>query len=181
MFFLTTMEATSSQPNTTFRQFFLRALLLYGGWYILRSFILTPYTHLDAWFIENIVNSNAWLLTNLNHYTVYLVSTESHGYLDAIFAQDAGGIKVGLECDGIGVISTFILFILAFPGKNKLWYAVAGGLSVHLLNLLRVWVLTLLQVNYPSALDFNHKYTFNIIIYSFIFALWYVYAKYFKK
>jgi exosortase/archaeosortase family protein len=175
------MEAITSKSNRSFRLFFIKAISFYAVWYIFRAFYLSPFTHFDAWFIERLVKANAWILNEVNGYAVYLVSTEPHGYLDAIFAQDAGGIKVGLECDGIGVISTFMLFILAFPGKNKLLFAFTGGLTIHLLNLLRVWVLTLLQIHYPSALDFNHKYTFNILIYSSIFVLWYVYAKYFKK
>lgn len=172
---------TPSKPNITFNKFVIKAIVYYAAWYIFRAFYLTPFTHFDAWFIERLVKANAWILSEINHYSVYLVSTEPHGYLDAIFAQEAGGIKVGLECDGIGVISTFMLFILAFPGKFKALYVVAGACCVHFLNLLRVWILILLQIHHPSALDFNHKYTFNILIYSSIFVLWYAYAKYFKK
>lgn len=172
---------SSSSSDTTFKQFFIKAIGFYSVWYIFRAFYLTPYTHFDAWFIERIVKANAWILSEINAYSVYLVSTEPHGFLDAIFAQDAGGIKVGLECDGIGVISTFIIFVLAYPGRWKALFLITGALCVHLLNLMRVWVLILLQIHHPSALDFNHKYTFNILIYSSIFALWYAYAKYFKK
>ena len=169
------------QSNTAVKKFILRAMVLYGVWYVFRAFVLSPYTHFDELFIERLVFSNAWILSNINHYTVYLVDSQNSGFLDSIFAQNAGGVQVGEECDGIGVISTFIIFILAFPGKHKILYALSGALCVHLLNLLRVWILILIQIHRPETLEFNHKYTFNIIIYSFIFALWFLYTKYFKK
>lgn len=172
---------TKANSDKALKSFLYKAVGLYIAWYIIRAFVLSPYSNFDEIFIQQLVYSNSALLVHLSHLPVYLVDTQNIGFLDAIFAGTGGGIRVGEECDGIGIISTFLIFIIAFPGKNKILFALFGAFIVHLLNLLRIFALIHIQISYPSAMEFNHKYTFNILIYSFIFALWYLYIKYFRK
>jgi hypothetical protein len=37
--------------------------------------------------------------------------------------------------------------------------------------------LVLINNHYPQYLDFNHLYTFTILVYAIIFILWYIWAK----
>ena len=43
-------------------------------------------------------------------------------------------------------------------------------------NAFRIICLLMIQLYWPSALEFNHDYTFTVFVYSIIFALWYLYA-----
>jgi hypothetical protein len=45
---------------------------------------------------------------------------------------------------------------------------------------LRAAILALIQLKAPEHLDFNHHYTFTVIVYSFIFALWMIWVNNFS-
>jgi len=92
----------------------------------------------------------------------------------------ANGLWMGDNCDCIELCALFAGFIIIFPGKwvKKLWFIPLGMLSVFLLNVLRVILLAIMQKNFsPKWLEFNHTYTFTIIVYLFIFCLWFYWLK----
>jgi exosortase family protein XrtF len=88
------------------------------------------------------------------------------------------GVWVGDSCNGLTLFALFAGFVFAFPGPviKKLWFIPAGLVAIHLLNVLRVTALALIQYYAPQYLEFNHTYTFTIIVYGFVFALWYLWA-----
>lgn len=85
------------------------------------------------------------------------------------------GVWIGEPCNGIKVFGVFTIFIIAFKGKiiNKIWFIPLGILILHVLNILRISVLTYLSATNPFILDFNHNITFQLIIYAAILCLWY--------
>lgn len=85
------------------------------------------------------------------------------------------GVWIGEPCNGIKVFGVFTIFIIAFKGKiiNKIWFIPLGILILHVLNILRISVLTYLSATNPFILDFNHNITFQLIIYAAIICLWY--------
>ena len=64
---------------------------------------------------------------------------------------------------------------------HKLIFIPIGILIVHGLNLLRLVALALIVVYHPDSLQFNHKYTFTILVYVCIFFLWMIWVKKFAK
>jgi exosortase/archaeosortase family protein len=92
------------------------------------------------------------------------------------------GVIVGPPCNGLALFALFIAFMLSFPGpiKHKLWYIPAGIIAIHVINVLRVLALVAL-VNWKEEwLEFNHDYTFTILVYLFVFFLWYLWIKKFS-
>ncbi len=85
------------------------------------------------------------------------------------------GVWIGEPCNGIKVFGVFTIFIIAFKGKiiNKIWFIPLGILILHVLNILRISILTYLSATNPFILDFNHNITFQLIIYVAILCLWY--------
>lgn len=81
-------------------------------------------------------------------------------------------------CNGIALMVLFAGFILAYPGpwRKKLWYIPAGVVVIHLVNILRVAGLAINHQVSHSSFEFNHKYTFLIIVYAFVFWLWMIWA-----
>ena len=84
-------------------------------------------------------------------------------------------------CNSISIIVLFWAFIIAFKGrtKNTLLFGIMGGLSIYLLNILRIVLLTYAVDKYPSQTDFLHHIVFPGIIYGFTFVLWFVWVKHF--
>lgn len=87
---------------------------------------------------------------------------------------ESGGICIGAPCSGLELFILFFGFIFLMKGRkrDKLWFVPVGFLAILVLNIIRIIALTLIYIHHPEYLDFNHKYTFVIIVYGAIFGLW---------
>lgn len=99
--------------------------------------------------------------------------TESNG-ARMIRIQGTPGLFMGDGCNGISLFALFSIFIIAFPGKiiPKIIFIPAGILLIHCMNILRVVLLAIIETRSYALTEFNHTYTFTIVIYAFIFLLW---------
>lgn len=150
--------------------FVIKAILLYIVWFISYDFFIAPSGKTDT-YLNYRVGTDAGTFLNLigfeggahpgNHQTVVTI----HG-------KDMVG--VGNPCNGLELFVLYAGFILCFPGnwKNKWWYILVGCIIIHIVNVLRTASLAIIQYKAPEYLDFNHHYTFTIIVYTLIFLLW---------
>jgi exosortase family protein XrtF len=85
-----------------------------------------------------------------------------------------GAICIGTGCSGLELFVLFLGFIMLMPGrlKDKMWFIPLGLLAILVLNIIRIILLSVIYYHWPQHLDFNHKYTFVIIVYGAIFGLW---------
>lgn len=160
--------------------FFIRALLLYLSWFLLYELVIKPYTLFDEKVISNIVYFSSKLLSFFNH-DVYLSDAD----LDMQMVGIDGGhpVWIGGPCNAVTLMALFSIFVIAFPGKlkNKLWFIPAGCAAIHIINIIRVCLLAYIAYSAPGYLEFNHTYTFTILVYSFIFWLWMLWVNRFSK
>lgn len=158
-------------------RFLLNGVFLYGIWLLHYYLFIKKFTNWDY---------------NLNYSIVYLaheffnlfgqttvIEIESDHIILMTDSFKNSGVWVGDECNGFKLFSIFSIFIIAYPGpwKTKVWFILMGIAIIHLANVLRVMALLLIYENYPTALDFNHLYTFTILVYSIIFILWWIWSK----
>jgi exosortase family protein XrtF len=136
------------------------------GWYLLYTFLLSPYTNFDMVVINSTLSVTESILEMLGHST----------FIEGRTIRIAGtsGLWVGDNCNAISLFALFSGFIIAFPGqlKSKLWYVPAGIFLIFFLNCIRMTVLAILDIYSREWTKFNHTYTFTIIIYGFIFLMW---------
>ncbi len=101
------------------------------------------------------------------------------GIVNAITYKNSPILRVMDGCDGMDLLAVYFAFAVALPGpwKHKLWYVPLGLLAVHAFNLVRVMVLVVLAAYDKSVMEFNHKYTFIVLVYGFVFLLWYLWIK----
>jgi exosortase family protein XrtF len=92
------------------------------------------------------------------------------------------GVWIGEPCNGIKVFGLFSIFVIAFKGKiiNKIWFIIIGIFLLHIINVIRVAILTYISAVNPYILDFNHNITFQLIIYGAILSLWYIWISQFS-
>ena len=115
--------------------------------------------------------------------------TKSEVTYDSISLDGIYAISVEEGCNGVNIIILFIAFIVAFGGKlvNMLVFIPAGILFVHVSNIGRLLLLSLLNVEWGGrAFHFFHKYGFTAVIYLSVLLLWYLWVvrfsgKSFKK
>lgn len=150
--------------------FLFKALLLYIVWYGLYDLWLAKVGWLDRFFIDSIISSSE-LLLNIFNYPIFI-------YDQVIGIDGSHGVYIGAPCNGVDVMALFLGFIILFKGKftDKLWYSALGLLVIHIANVLRVFILILLAFYYPDKLDFNHKYTFTILMYLLVFMGWVIWV-----
>jgi exosortase/archaeosortase family protein len=148
-------------------RFLLSVLVLYILWYLLYDLWLHPNGTVDLLVVDLTIFLSKFLLEHLG----YIVFT---GTERVIGVDGTGGLWIGDNCDGITLFARFAIFILAYRGalKAKLVFIFLGILSIELLNVLRVVTLAILDTHSRAWTEFNHSYTFNILIYGYIFSLW---------
>ena len=160
------------------KKFFIFFVVCLLVWYTLYELVLRPSIIYDAWVIESIAQQAGLLLEWFN-YTVQVEDRLYTGYLNYVSLVGSQGVVIGPGCDGLVVMALFSFFILCIPGavKHKLWFIPLGVVSLHVLNVIRASVLTVIMAKNPEWLAFNHDYTFTALIYGFVFLLWVSWTK----
>lgn len=163
-----------------FNQFIVKAALLYALFYVVYEFVIKRYTQLDQLFIRKIINLCQLILEGIGYKTF---ASRDVNDMQVFGIDGSNGVWIGGPCNGITLMFLFAVFVIAYPGsiKNKLWYIPAGILAVYLINILRIISLAIIALKSPESLDFNHTYTFTFIAYSFVFALWMLWANKFSE
>lgn len=159
-------------------RFAVVGLLGYVAWHTTYSYYLRPTTMLDEYVIHSMVTTSEWIMGATGW---EVLPPSGPGLRNTIGIINAGGVHVGDPCDGVVLFALFAVFLIAFPGpwRHKLWFIPLGVLGLHGVNILRVCGLIVIQWINPEWLQFNHDYTFTIIVYGVVFALWYLWAKLF--
>ncbi len=118
-------------------------------------------------------------LTQVGVAGLRLFGLAAHREATTIYVSGNPLLFIGDACNGLDFFGLFACFVLAFPARSfhKLWFLPLGVLVIHLLNTLRVVVLCLNCWYFRSTFDFNHKYTFVVVVYGVIFVLWMRWAK----
>ena len=148
-------------------RFLLFGLLLYLGWLTLYEFWIHPAGIIDKLVIDNTLHISQKILGAMGY-----VSERSGNRLLKI--QGTPGLFIGDSCNGISLFSLYSIFIIAFPGKilSKIIFVLLGILVIHVLNVVRVITLAVIETYSYEWTEFNHTYTFTILIYAFIFFMW---------
>lgn len=148
-------------------RFLIVLFSFYIGWYLIYNLWLHPNEKLDLFVIDITVKISKWILETLG-YTVFTGADRLIG------VDGTGGLWIGDNCNGIALFALFAGFIIAYPGnwKKKIVFIAAGILLIELLNVLRVIILAILDTYSRAWTEFNHTYTFTIVIYACIFFLW---------
>lgn len=158
-------------------QFLLKGLGLYVVWYIVYERWLHPQGGLDMFVIKSLERASYFILEMMGYTTL----AESHvENIRTIGIDGTHGLWIGDPCNGLTLFALFTGFVIAYPGplKKKLWFIPVGILAVHAINIVRIVALSLIIFYFPDpeVLDFNHNYTFTILVYGFVFYLWYLWS-----
>ena len=154
------------ENNKPIVKFLITLLVLYVFWFIAYETWISP-----AEFIDGAININ---VLEIAKNILLLTGYEADYYGRYIYIGRDVGVYLGDPCNGLSLFALFAIFIIAYPGKwlLKVPFIFIGIFLIHLLNGLRVASLCWVQMWNAEYLDFNHTYTFTILVYGFIFGLW---------
>ena len=156
--------------------FLVKALLLYILWYFLYELWLKPQDIIDKWVIDKLIKGGEFVISNMGYTLIPEPNIKQS--IRTLGIDGTHGLWIGNPCDGIELFALFAGFIIAYPGplKTKLWFIPLGIISIHIINQIRIIALVFITLLWPDYLDVNHTYTFTIIVYSFVFLLWMLWA-----
>ncbi|RPD99694.1 exosortase family protein XrtF [Aureibaculum marinum] len=85
-------------------------------------------------------------------------------------------------CNAISVIILFLTFIIAFSGSIKatIIYGIIGTTFIYIVNVARVFILSILMYKYPEYQSILHDLLFPAIIYGAVFLLWIIWVRRFS-
>jgi exosortase/archaeosortase family protein len=147
--------------------------------------ITSPGNHYNAFFATyfNYIRALRYLLLHttakLLHWMGYAAITSETDILVA----GHGALKLIYSCLGLGVISFFSAFVLAYPKKlkAKLLFLFSGIVVIELLNVIRFVVLAIFWDKNEDTQIVDHHTIFNIIIYIIIGITLYFWVKHDDK
>lgn len=179
------MGGASAPSSSTLRdplvRFLAAAGALFLGWYLLYELVIHPWGVLDRAVIDNLIRLSGALLTALG-YTL-LPEPANAEMIRTIGVQGGHLLWIGDPCNGVSLFAVFALFLLTYPGpwRHKLWFIPLGLLSIHLINVARIAALCIVVSIDYELLNFNHDYTFYVVVYGWVFLLWFLWVKRFAR
>jgi len=153
--------------NEPIVKFLAVGLALYLSWLALYEWWIHPM----KWADNAVINNSISISRKILGWIGYVTETSGDRMMRI---TGTPGLYIGDSCNGISLFALYSIFIIAFPGKiiSKFIFIPAGIIIIHLLNVLRIISLAVIETHSYSWTEFNHTYTFTIIIYACIFLLW---------
>ena len=143
----------------------------YAVWYGVYDLWLLPDGRVDAWLSAHVAGWTAGLLGAFGYPAVVRDATQ-------VWIGETG-IRLVAACNGLSVLSLFVGFVLAFPGRwsRRAWFIPLGLGVIVLTNVVRCAVLLGLLTRSRDAFDVGHGSGGLLLFYGVVFALWMLWAR----
>lgn len=164
-------------------RFLIKAGVVFIAWTVIYQLWIKPDGSADHFIVKQLTHTTDLILGHGGYDMIDNADKPSEGahrYTGIVNTPLV--VYVGDECNGLNLMALFIGFMFIYPGswKQKWWFILLGLITIHASNQLRILALTVLSYHLPESVDFNHTYTFTIIVYGIVFSLWYLWAKKFS-
>ena len=172
------MTPHSTYPARAGNQLLFRFLavagILYLVWFFGYEQWLAKDPRFDNYLCTQIAAAAVWCL-QVSGFKALISPTMA----SLVLMEGQPAVIVGPPCNGLILYALFAGFVVAFPGmwSRKLWYIPLGIALIWGLNVLRVAALAVNHYYAHASVDFNHHYTFTIVVYACIFGLWMLWAQ----
>ena len=96
--------------------------------------------------------------------------------------QDKFVARIIEGCNALSVMILFTAFIIAFTGKWKhtVLYIISGIVLIHVLNVIRIALLSAALFHFPEYEHLLHGVIFPLFIYGVVFILWIIWVNKFS-
>ena len=158
------------------KQLVVRVVLLITTWMLLYHLVLQPYRIPDRW-LSNVTASATSKLISVWYQQPTALVEKLNG--TGILLNNRRVLFIAYNCDALELYLMYVGFLFCIPTSPKkfILYATVGVTGIFILNVLRCFVLVLLNFNKPEWFGFAHHYAFTLVVYAFIFSGWYQYTK----
>jgi exosortase/archaeosortase family protein len=133
--------------------------------------VIKSFTAVNAtadWLAEQVFHSSLWI----NRSILGLhVTTE---YPNVMWFSNGGFVQVVESCSGLKQFYQILVLFILFPGpwKHKLWFIPLAIFIMHLVNIMRIVILSVVVLWKPEHWDFIHEWILRPGFYVVIFLQW---------
>lgn len=126
----------------------------------------------ELWLAHQVFVPAAWIVKHILGYSVQTAN-------DTLYFSNHGYVAVEGSCSGLKQFYQWFFLMLLFPGlwKRKLWYIPLGILAVHLYNIFRIVVLSVVVVHWPEHWNFIHLEIMRPLYYGVMFVMWVIWVE----
>jgi len=121
----------------------------------------------SVFFINILYDQSTWVVTHILNIKITEIK-------NAFYCENGTGLVLNESCSGIKQIMQFAILMLIFPGpwKHKAWFIPLGMFIVHMTNVLRIVLLTVVAEHWPANMHTVHDNYLRVMFYVVIFLLW---------
>ena len=143
----------------------------------LKEFLLEhlSFSELEQFMANQVAIPSAWIVKHIIGYDIKTLGT-------TLYFPNNGYIAVEGSCSGLKQFYQWIILMILFPGpwKQKLWYIPMGLVVIHLINIFRIVVLSVVVMHWPQHWDFIHLWIMRPFFYVVIFIMWMIWEEKFR-
>lgn len=114
-------------------------------------------------------------IANAVYWVVQLVRDTIHLLPNNVLRFDSGSsVRIVWSCTALKQSFIWLIIMLVARGKwlNKLWFIPLGFVAIHLFNILRIALITLIIEHHPELFELMHTYIFKYLFYLMLFGMW---------
>lgn len=132
--------------------------------------------------LTNLVGVQVFQLMNLFNQDILISKSAFDAYLEVWYNQKYV-VRIVEGCNAVSIIILFVSFVVAFSGKFKttLVFILFGIFLIHVFNIIRIALLSVLLFHFPEQEHILHGVLFPLIIYGLVFILWIIWVNKFSK
>lgn len=146
--------------------FLIRCGVAYVLWLVAYYGFIQPDGRINAFLTDLVIQGTIIGLDLLGY------ATSGQGSMVLIDNQPV--VLVADACNGLELFALYAGFLICFPGKiryKSIFIPIGIGI-IFLVNVLREIVLSLNYKFFQETFDFNHKYTYVLVVYTVVFLIW---------
>jgi exosortase/archaeosortase family protein len=174
------MPAQKNKEPIRFVVTFLVLFLAFYYFNILFFGLTSPGSHYNNFLANhlNYIDWLRWILLKCSTKALHILGFTAINNKYELLVAGRGIIRLVYTCLGLGVMSFFAAFVIAYPKsiKPKLIFLICGLLSIQFLNVVRFVILALFWDKHTSHIV-DHHTIFNIFIYIAIVVSLYFWIK----
>lgn len=131
--------------------------------------------------ITQMVANQSGQVLNFFDYNIMLQPHDSESSVRMYF-NNVAIVRIVEGCNAVSVMILFTSFIIAFSGKmlQTSLYILFGIIVIHLLNALRIALLTMGLIHFKEYEHLMHDIIFPLFIYGVVFGLWIIWVNKFS-
>jgi len=163
------MNKLLKNPSVRFIVLFLALFLIFYYFNIYYFAATSPTSrHYQPFLAQNLdyIKGLRLLLLNMSSGLLNLIGFTAIHNDYVMLVAGHGAIEVVYKCLGLGVISFFAAFVIAYPKsvRSKIFFTIAGIIVLQILNVIRFMLLAVFWTKTDTTI-IDHHSIFNFVIY----------------